>query len=478
MDSTDFRKYGHELVDWMADYLDDLANTTKYPIKSQVKPREIFNQLPDQPPSKAEPFTDIFKDFQEIIMPGITHWQSPNFHAYFQANGSRLSVLAEMLTSTLGAQCMIWDTSPSAAELEEKVMNWLRDMIGLPKNFSGVIQDTASTACIVSLITAREKFTDFGCNNKGLYSFNKFTVYCSEQAHSSIEKGMKIIGLGQENLRKIPVDDKFALIPSKLEEAIEHDIKDGFKPLAVVAAIGTTGSTAIDPLEEIGKICKEKYNLWLHVDAALAGTALILPEMRYMIKGIEYIDTFVFNPHKWMFTNFDVSAYFVKDAEALVKTFEIHPEYLKTKSMGVNNYRDWGIQLGRRFRALKLWFVIRGYGLEGLQEKIRFHLKLTQKIVSKINESDEFELLAPVPVNTICFRFKPKNITDENKINDINERLMDKLNATGKVYFTHTKLNNKYTLRFVIGQTEVQERHVDFAWDTIVRYANELLKEM
>ena len=477
MNSSDFRKFGHELVDWMADYLDDLANTAKYPVKAQVKPHEIFNKLPEQPPSKAEPFEEIFKDFQDIIMPGITHWQSPNFHAYFQANNSRLSILAEMLTATIGAQCMIWDTSPAAAELEEKVMNWLRDMIGLPKEFTGVIQDTASTATIVSLITAREKKSDFQINSKGIYSHEKYTVYCSDQAHSSIEKGMKIIGLGKENLRKVPVDKAFALIPSKLEEMIQNDIKNGFKPLAVVVAIGTTGSTAIDPLKEIGRICKQNNNIWLHVDAALSGTALLLPEKRYMIEGIENVDTFVFNPHKWMFTNFDVSAYFVRDVEALVKTFEILPEYLKTKSKGVNNYRDWGIQLGRRFRALKLWFVIRGYGYEGLQEKIRFHLQLTQKIVKKIEESENFELLAPVPVNTICFRYKPKEITDENKINDLNEELLEKLNATGKVYLTHTKLQGKYTIRFVIGQTEVEERHVDFAWDLISQFAKELSSE-
>ena len=340
MKSEDFKKHAHQLVDFMADYLDDLANTTKYPVKSQVKSKEIFNKLPNHAPEKAEPFSDIFNDFNNIILPGITHWQSPNFHAYFQANNSHLSILAEMLTATIGAQCMIWDTSPAAAELEEKVMNWLRDLLGLPGDFSGVIQDTASTATIVSLITAREKKTNFKVNESGLYGNQQFTVYCSEQAHSSIEKGMKIIGLGKNNIRKVPVDENFALITSKLEEIIEKDIQEGCIPLCVVAAIGTTGSTAIDPLKEIGKICKEKHNIWLHVDAALAGSALILPEMRYMIEGIEYVDTFVFNPHKWLFTNFDVSAYFVKDVEALVKTFEIHPEYLKTKSQGVNNYRD------------------------------------------------------------------------------------------------------------------------------------------
>lgn len=458
------------MIDWMADYLESISNEEKYPIKSQVNPREIFNKLPENAPVQAESFDSIFKDFNDIIMPGITHWQSPNFHAYFNANNSHYSILAEMLTSTLGTQCMIWETSPAAAELEEKVMVWLRDMIGLPKEFTGVIQDTASTATIVSLLTAREKVTQFKVNEFGLFDINKMVVYCSNQAHSSIDKAVKIIGLGKDSLRKIEVDQNFAMIPENLEEQISIDIVNGFTPLAVIACIGTTSSTAFDPLKPISEICKI-FGIWLHVDAALSGTALLLPEKRYMIDGIENVDTFVFNPHKWMFTNFDLSAYFIKDPEALVNTFEILPEYLKTKSRNVNNYRDWGIQLGRRFRALKLWFVIRGYGVEGLQKKIRYHLELTNKIVDLIKDSENFELLAPVPVNTICFRFHPSSISDEDKLNKLNEQLLESLNETGKVYFTHTKLNGKYTIRFVIGQTEVNESHVMKAWNLIIAYS-------
>ena len=337
MNLEEFRASGHELVDWMADYFKNIEN---YPVKSKVKPKQIINQLPLEPPEKGEPFADLMEDFNKIIIPGITHWEHPSYFAYFNANNSYPSILAEMLTATLGAQCMIWQTSPAAAELEERVMEWTAKLIGLPDIFTGVIQDTASTATLCSLLTAREKLSDFKINKSGLYNHKKLTVYCSEQSHSSIEKAVKIIGLGNNYLRKIAVDDNFAMIPSQLDNTIAKDIENGFQPLAVVAATGTTGSTAIDPLKEIGIICN-KYKVWLHVDAAYAGTGLVVPEKRWMIEGIEKADSFVFNPHKWMFTNFDCSAYFVKDKEALIRTFEIMPEYLKTKEDDrVNNYRD------------------------------------------------------------------------------------------------------------------------------------------
>jgi aromatic-L-amino-acid decarboxylase len=308
-----------------------------------------------------------------------------------------------------------------------------------------------------------------------MHSAGVFTTYCSTETHSSIEKSIKIAGLGKENLRKIPVDDKFALIPDELEKTIKTDINQGKKPLCVLATIGTTGSTAVDPLRKIGEIC-QKYNIWLHVDAALSGTALLLPEKRWMIDGIEYVDTFVFNPHKWMFTNFDCSAYFVKDPAALVQTFEILPEYLKTKEGDrVNNYRDWGIPLGRRFRALKLWFVIRSFGVKGLQEKIRYHLTLTEELKEKIEKDSDFELLAPITVNTICFRYKPSHIKDNEELNSLNKLLLEKLNGTGKLYLTHTKLNGIYTIRFVIGQTEVQRHHVENGWKLLKEYSLSLI---
>ena len=464
MDVKEFRKRGHELVDWMADYFE---NIEQYPVKSRAVPKEIIQQLPESAPEHAEPFEVIFKDFQEIIIPGMTHWQHPCFFAYFNANNSFPSVLAEMLTATMGAQCMIWQTSPAAAELEERVMQWTAKLIGLPKNFEGVIQETASAATLCSLLSAREKFSDYGINKDGLYDFKKFTVYCSSETHSSIEKAVKIIGLGKENLRKIEVDDTFAMVPGKLEETILQDKQQGFVPLAVVVTIGTTGSTAIDPLEPVCHIC-QKHNLWLHVDAAYGGTALVLPEKREIIKGIEMADTFVFNPHKWMFTNFDCSAYFVKDKEPLIRSLEILPEYLKTKEGStVNNYRDWGIPLGRRFRALKLWFVLRSFGVSGIRDKVKNHIQWAQELAAEIQACEDFEILAPVPFSTICFRYKPKGISDLEALNHLNQQLMESLNDSGKLYLTHTKLKGIYTLRLVIGQTNQEKRHIEQAWKWI-----------
>ena len=471
MDNRKFEEASNVIIKWVSEYL---STVEKYPVKSQVKHHGIFKQLPDNAPSQPEDFKHIFDDFQNIIMPGITHWQSPNFFAYFPANSSVPSLLAEMLTSALGAQCMKWETSPSAAELEEKVMIWLRDMIGLPKDFTGVIQDTASTSTLASIITAREYISEYKINKEGFSGNEKYRVYCSTETHSSVEKAVKIAGIGRDNLVKIPVDENFAMLTGKLEEAIKSDIEKGYKPLCVVAALGTTGTTAIDPLKEISAL-KNKYNFWLHVDAAHLGTALLLPEYRWMIEGIEEVDSFVFNPHKWMFTNFDCSAYFVKDKNALLNTFEIIPEYLKTRSDNVaNNYCDWGIPLGRRFRALKLWFVIRSFGVEGLKQKVRYHLKLAKNLYEKISLDNDFEILAPLNANVVCFRYKPGNINDENTLNKLNENLMHTLNNSGKIYLTHTKLNGKFTLRMVIAQTNVEERNVNEAWNLIKQYSEEI----
>ncbi|MEZ5199671.1 MAG: aminotransferase class I/II-fold pyridoxal phosphate-dependent enzyme, partial [Bacteroidales bacterium] len=434
--------------------------------KSKVKPRDIFDQLPDLPPDKPETIRQIFSDFQNIIIPGITHWQSPNFFAYFPANSSYPSLLAEMLTATLGAQCMVWETSPAAAELEEKVMNWLKGMIGLPDGFHGVIQDTASTATLTALLTAREIMSSFSINEQG-FSNSDYRIYCSTETHSSIEKGVKIAGFGRKNLVKITVDREFRLYPLDLRAAIENDLKQNKKPLCIIATLGTTGSTAIDPLEEIAKIASE-YKIWLHVDAAFAGTALMLDENKWMLKGIDKVDSFVFNPHKWMFTNFDCSAYFVKDKDALINTFSINPEYLKTKVSGqVNDYRDWGIHLGRRFRALKLWFVIRNYGVNGLKEKISQHIALAKEFEEWVSSSGDFEIVTPRTLNLICFRYKPAGITDDNLLNEMNENLLQTLNSTGKVYLSHTKLKGIYTLRMVIGQTQVARKHIVAAWQLI-----------
>lgn len=462
MNSDEFRKYAHEFADWMADYFE---NIVQYPVVSKVQPGDIYKSIPDSPPEYGESIEQIMNDFNAIVMPGITHWQSPSFHAYFPANNSYPSILAEMLTAAIGAQCMVWQTSPAAAELEEKVMNWLRDLIGLPQNFPGVIQDTASTATLVALLTARERATNYMINKKG-FDGNKFRIYCSLEAHSSIEKAVKIAGFGKENLVKIDIDENFAIIPQKLEEAIIHDKENGYLPLCIVAGFGTTGSTAVDDLQALGEI-SEKYHLWFHVDAAYIGSAMILPEMRHYMQGAEMADSFVFNPHKWLMTNFDCSAYFVKDEEALIRTFEILPEYLKTEhDSHVKNYRDWGIQLGRRFRALKLWFVIRSYGVEGLQSKIRNDIKLAQFAEKKLIESGNFDILAPVNFNVICFRYNPGSKAD-SELNAINEKLLDLINADGRAFLSHTKLNGKYAIRLVIGQTNVEMKHVEKVLDVI-----------
>jgi len=472
MQTNEFRAYAHQFVDWMADYIE---NIEQYPVKSQVNPRQIFNQLPDNPPETGESMADIMDDFRQVILPGITHWQSPSFFAYFPANSSYPSVLAEMLTATLGTQCMIWETSPAAAELEEKMMNWLIKMLGLPDHLEGVIQDTASTATLAAILTAREKYSNYRINQSGFTGNSRLKVYSSSETHSSIEKAVKIAGFGRENLVKIEVDSEFKMQADQLSEKIKKDIDEGNKPVCVVATMGTTSTTAIDPLREIGEVCK-KYDVWLHVDAAYAGTALILPEYRWMLEGIENADSFVFNPHKWMFTNFDCSAYFVKDKKALIKTFEILPEYLKTRSRGgVNDYRDWGIPLGRRFRALKLWFVIRSFGISGLQEKIRYHVSLAQKLYKIIENDTSFEIMAPVPLNTVCFRYRPQQIKNREEINRLNEILLTQINKTGKLYLTHTKLHGNYVIRMVTAQTNVQEDHIVRAWDIIKETANGLI---
>ena len=450
-----------------------MEDVEKYPVKSAVSPGDIFNRLPDNPPAGPESFDLFLKDFNEIIMPGITHWQSPNFFAYFPANTSPPSILAEMLTSTLAAQCMIWETSPAAAELEQKVMNWLRDLIGLPHEFEGVIQDTASTATLSAIITAREKLTGYMVNKEGFSGINGLRVYCSEQTHSSVEKAVKIAGLGRSNLVRIAVKTDYSIDTVKLREAIEEDISKGLRPCCVIATIGTTGTTAIDDIALMGKICSE-YGIWLHVDAALGGSALILPEFQWMLEGREYIDSFVFNPHKWMFTNFDCTAYFVKDAAALIRTFEILPEYLQTRTRGkVNDYRDWGIPLGRRFRALKLWCVIRMYGVNGLREKIRYHISIAAELAEKIANTPGFELKAPVILNTVCFRYAPAGRGRE-ELNRLNEELNHRLNDSGKIYITHTVLKGEYVLRMVTSQTNVTALHVTRAWDLIVKMAGDL----
>lgn len=471
MDNREFRKNAHQLVDWMADYLE---NIERYPVKSQVKPREIYDQLPEQAPYEPEAMDALMKDVEEIIMPGMTHWQNPNFYAYFQGNSSYPSILAEMLTATLAAQCMIWDTSPSAAELEEKMMNWLLEMCGLPAEWEGTIHSTASDATLAAILSAREQWSDFRVNESGFRSEDRMRVYCSSQTHSSIEKGAKIAGIGRENVVKIEVDDQLAMKPEALEKAIADDMANGYHPICVIATLGTTSTHAMDPVRPIGEICR-KHNLWFHIDAAHAGTALLLPEQRGIADGAEMADSFVFNPHKWMFINFDCSAYFVRDKGALIRTFEILPEYLKTAHTSqTNNYRDWGIPLGRRFRALKIWFVIRSFGLKGLQEKIREHIQISQNLATEIDRHPDFELCYQPPLNLVCFRYVPDPQISQDQINSLNAALLEKLNSTGKLFITHTKINGDYIIRMSIGQTYLEAEHVHSAWELIQTTAKQI----
>ena len=468
MTPEEFRRHGREVVDWIADYYERIE---ALPVQSQVTPGQIRALLPPEPPIKGEPFENILKDVEEKILPGITHWQSPNFFAYFPANASGPAILGDLLSSGFGIQGMLWTTSPACTELETHVLDWLVDMLGLPNNFKstetggGVIQDTASSASLCALLAAREKSTNYQSNEQGCNG--RLVAYTSNQAHSSIEKAIKIAGIGRKNLRLIEVDDAFAMRPDALTRKVEQDRKAGLTPFFVCATAGTTSSNAFDPLPEIGHIC-QKENIWLHVDAAMSGTAAVCPEFRHIHDGMELADSYCFNPHKWMFTNFDCDCFYVSDRKVLIHTLSILPEYLRnkaTESGAVIDYRDWHIPLGRRFRALKLWSVIRHYGVEGLQYHIRRHVELAQEFASWIEESDHFELAVKPPLNLVCFRHQEGD--------EFNKRLMDRLNRSGDLYLTHTTLNNRFTLRFCVGQTNTEARHVAQAWRRIQKVASE-----
>jgi aromatic-L-amino-acid decarboxylase len=466
MTPEEFRRHGYGVIDWIARYLEEVE---QYPVLSQVKPGEVRAKLPAAPPTQGESFEQMLKDFQEIILPGITHWQSPNFFAYFPTGISGPSILGELLSAGLGIQGMLWTTSPACTELETHVLDWLVKMLALPEKFKstatggGVIQDTASNATLCALLAAREKASDFATNRTGLQK--KFTAYCSTQTHSSIDKAMMIAGLGTDNLRKIETDDSFAMKPEALEKAIRADKAAGFVPCLVCGTLGTTSSNAFDPLWPLGEISRQ-HGLWFHVDAAMSGTAALCPEFRWMNEGLELADSYCFNPHKWMFVNFDCDAFYVADRAALIRTLSILPEYLRnqaTEAGAVFDYRDWHVQLGRRFRALKLWFVIRSFGVTGLQERIREHVRLTQQFAAWVRTDARFEIVAPHPLNLVCFRLR-KGDTE-------NQRLMDRLNASGKLFLSHTKLNGKFTLRMSIGATLTQERHVRQAWELMQELA-------
>jgi aromatic-L-amino-acid decarboxylase len=468
VNSQKFRRFGYELVDWIADYLD---NAERYPVLSRSSPGRIKESLPGEPPMQGERMEDILDDFRDIVLPGITHWQHPRFFAYFPATTSGPSILGEFLTAGLGVNAMLWQTSPAATELEEVVMDWLRRILGLPETFRGVIQDTASTATLCSLICARERATDFRIGGLGIPGWAgepTLRLYTSTEGHSSVEKGARIAGFGSENVVTVGIDEGYAMNPESLRRCIEEDRSNGLQPCCVVATVGTTSSTAIDPLKPIGEIA-EAYGLWLHVDAALAGSAAILPEKRWILDGVDKADSFVFNPHKWLFTNFDCSAFYCRHPEILTSALSIQPEYLKTgQDSRVVNFRDWGIQLGRRFRSLKLWFVLRYYGIEGLRDILRGHIGLAAGFASWIERSADFELMAPVPLNTVCFRYRPDGAErSEEELEAINRELMDDVNRSGRIYITHTRLNETFCLRMSIGQMRTDIDDVKIAWEVI-----------
>lgn len=462
----EFRRWGYAVVDAIAAYQ---QNIEQFPVLSPVSPGDIRAQLPPHPPETGESFAQILQDVQEIIIPGLTHWQSPNFFAFFPSNNSAPSILAELLSAGLGVQGMLWATSPACTELETLMLDWLVEMLGLPTQFKssssggGVIQDTASSATLCALLAARERATNFQSNRQGLQqnSPQKLIAYTSTQAHSSVEKAVKIAGLGEENLRLIPVDKNYAMQADILAAQIAADIQAGFTPCFVTATVGTTSSQAIDPVRKIGEIC-QKYRVWLHIDAAMSGTAALCPEYRFIHDGLELADSYCFNPHKWMLVNFDCDCFYVADRSILVRTLSVLPEYLKnqaTASGAVFDYRDWHIPLGRRFRSLKLWFVIRHYGIEGLQFYVRKHIALAQEFAQWVQQDSRFELAAPVPLNLVCFRHRGGDV--------VNQKILAKLNQSGEIYLSHTKLANQFTLRTSIGQAHTEKHHVQKAWQLI-----------
>jgi aromatic-L-amino-acid decarboxylase len=468
MAPEDFRRWGYGVVDWLTEYQ---KRVHSLPVQAQVEPGQIRSSLPAQPPQTGESFEQILADVDRLILPGITHWQSPNFFGFFPANNSGPSILGELLSAGLGVQGMLWATSPACTELETLVLDWMADMAGLPDDFKssgaggGVIQDSASSAVLCALLAARERATGFLSNERGCDG--TLIAYTSPHAHSSVEKAVKVAGLGRERLRLISADRNCSMQADDLRRQIAQDRQAGFKPCFVVATLGTTSSNGFDPLPELGRICRNE-NLWFHVDGAMSGTASVCPEFRHFQEGMELADSYAFNPHKWMFTNFDCDCFYVANRATLIKALSVLPEYLRneaTESGAVIDYRDWQVPLGRRFRALKLWFVIRHYGVEGLRYHIRQHVELAQQFARWIEASREFELLAPVPLNLVCFTHRAGD--------EFNRQLLQRLNQSGKIFLTHTVLNGRFALRFCVGQTHTEAEHVRRAWALIQEMAAE-----
>lgn len=468
MDDETFRAWAHRAADWSVDYL---AGVGERPVRAQVAPGEIFRQLPEAPPAAGEAMEAIFSDLDRVVMPGMTHWQHPRFFAYFPANASPPSLVAEFVTAALAAQCMLWQTSPAATELETRVMDWLRQMIGLPDAFSGVIQDSASGATLAALLTARERALGFTGNANGLAGGPVLRVYASEQVHSSVDKAVRIAGIGDANLVRIPVTGPLhGMDPDALDAAIRADREAGLVPAAIVACLGGTGVGACDPIEAVAAVAR-RHGVFLHVDAAWAGSAMICPEFRDLMRGAELADSLVFNPHKWLFTHFDCSAHFVRDPKALTDTLGLRPTYLRTLGRdGVVDYNEWSIPLGRRFRALKLWFVIRSYGVAALQGMIRDHVAWARELAGIIAEDPDFELTSAPVLSLFSFRYAPADAGIGARIDDLdalNARLLERINDDGRTYLTQTRHDGRFVIRFQVGQTTTTRADVMMAWDAV-----------
>jgi aromatic-L-amino-acid decarboxylase len=481
MDVESFRRDGHQLIDWIADYL---AHPERYPVLAQVEPGEVKARLPKEAPERPEPMEAVLQDVEKIIAPGLTHWNHPGFFAYFGITASEPGILGELLSSAFNVNAMLWRTSPAATELEELVMDWLRQLLGLPPEFMGIINDSASVSSLCAIAVAREAL-GLRIREEGLAGrpdLPRLRLYTSEQAHSSIEKAAIVLGIGQEGVAKIAVDDEFRLRSEALEAAVTEDLKAGRKPFCVVATVGTTSTTSVDPVPEIADIC-QRHGLWLHVDAAYAGAAALLSEKRWALAGCERADSIVMNPHKWLFVPLDCSAFYCRHPGVMKQAFSLVPEYLRTPEEDrVRNFMDYGVQLGRRFRALKLWMVLRAFGSEGLRQHLRAHIALAERFRGWIEASPSFELLAPVPFSVLCFRHRPEGLPESGEmeayLNRLNERLLDSVNRAGEVFLSHTQLNGKFTLRLAIGNLRTTEAHVRLAWELLQEHAERLDAEL
>ena len=471
IDQAELRQALHRVADMIVDYL---GNVGDYPVFPDVEPGDVAARLPAMPPEQSASLDQILDDYSRLIEPNVTHWNHPGFMAYFAITGSGPGIVGEALTAALNVNAMLWRTSPAATELEERVCDWLRQMVGLPPEYRGHINDTASISTLLSLGVARHRVPGLEVRQRGLAGRAEvppLVIYVSDQAHSSCDKAALTLGLGLDNVRHIPVDETFRMSPEKLADAIDRDRAAGRLPMAVVATLGTTVTTSMDPVAEIAEVCTRE-GVWLHVDAAYAGNAAICPEMRSSFAGWERADSIVLNPHKWLFTPVDCSVLLVRDLDLLRSTFSLVPEYLESAETDVVNLMDLGVQLGRRFRALKLWMVIRAFGVEGLQQQIRRHCRLASQLAGWIDQDERFELAAPVPFSTVCFRWSVGDSPAE--ADRFNERLLSKVNAEGSIFLSHAVLDERYTLRLTIGNLKTTATHVEQAWHLIQDEAAEI----